>query len=567
MPAPMATSCTRTSPVRQPSGTRMLNSTTTNTVNAACPTTKFTAPGVYAARNTTIGQRDPQTRCRRRRSSPSTRVATPKPHERAGERLQRGRTGAERVRAQHRQRRRAPPRTRARPRWSSPRGPRARGRAPARAALRNRTDRRLQCARGASRGAGRARRAPSARERTRSCAAIVGARCAICIVASERRRSGNVGVKPSTTRSRRRRRATTCARPAFERARVLVARLRRAGSTSTGRSAVSPASTSRSSPPATSEMHADERGVLRRGIGGGRRLGRRSPRSRSADQPAHRDHQRDERALPGDAPGGSVDDPGAVRRASRRPPRSRLEVARRRRTRRRTAAASRSTLRRRGADPVALVHRPERTRRRPRRPATPTSQPELARPRGSPRPPASSPRARRRAWRRCRRRRSSHRGRPRTTIANTTTSVTTIAGDDGVGERGPERDRAAPPTTASSEVGPEATREWTTEVGEDQGGERTEGGEQRGRRVAGHDEHGEHERDHEAGACRLAQVDPVGIREATVTAHDDCTGGSYRPRRVVETVVELASELGTGLASRLTPWPSRRCAGSRRSTA
>src|SRR5258708_6681743 len=55
MPTPSAASSTRTSPICQSVGARMLNRTTTSTLNATCPTTKLTAAGVYAATNTSSG--------------------------------------------------------------------------------------------------------------------------------------------------------------------------------------------------------------------------------------------------------------------------------------------------------------------------------------------------------------------------------------------------------------------------------------------------------------------------------------------------------------------------------
>ncbi len=56
MAQPMAMSTTRASPVFQPDGCSRLKSTTTNTVNDACPTTKPTADGAYAARKVTTGR-------------------------------------------------------------------------------------------------------------------------------------------------------------------------------------------------------------------------------------------------------------------------------------------------------------------------------------------------------------------------------------------------------------------------------------------------------------------------------------------------------------------------------
>ncbi len=54
-PTPRAMSCSRTSPVRQPSGTLRLNRSTTSTVKHAWPTMKLTVPGVYAERNASGG--------------------------------------------------------------------------------------------------------------------------------------------------------------------------------------------------------------------------------------------------------------------------------------------------------------------------------------------------------------------------------------------------------------------------------------------------------------------------------------------------------------------------------
>ena len=140
MPTPMAMSSTRTSPVRQPSGSIRLNSTTTNTVKNAWPTTKCTAPGVYAARNVTIGStiqsavssppidEDPRSRPRSRGACRATAWIAGDP-------------GPERVRPQHAQRAEHHPEGVVEVEQPSRSAPRSRGRATPRTAARKRTDR------------------------------------------------------------------------------------------------------------------------------------------------------------------------------------------------------------------------------------------------------------------------------------------------------------------------------------------------------------------------------------------------------------------------------------------
>ena len=198
MPAPMAMSCTRTSPVRQPSGTKMLNSTTTNTVNAAWPTTKFTAPGVYRR-----GTRRSAGRSTTTVSSPPivaiTADATPEADQRTEQCLQRGRAGAERVRAQDRQRREDhPERVLDRGRLGHEhRERRARCRT-RRVAEPDRT----QVAVGAQDAPRRERARLGGRHVTATCrASASSASSAICAAASERRRSGKAAAKRSMTAS------------------------------------------------------------------------------------------------------------------------------------------------------------------------------------------------------------------------------------------------------------------------------------------------------------------------------------------------------------------------------
>ncbi len=77
------------------------------------------------------------------------------------------------------------------------------------------------------------------------------------------------------------------------------------------------------------------------------------------------------------------------------------------------------------------------------------------------------------------------------------------------------RPRAGPTDHRQEDERAEPAGEWPAEVGEHQRGECAERGEERRRVVAGRHEHGEHARDHHAGARRFAQVDPVGIAEVT----------------------------------------------------
>ena len=100
IPAPMATSSTRTSPTRHPSGTKMLNSTTTNTVNDAWPDHEVHRAGSEAGEEHHHRQQHPE----------HALVAPDRQHHRrrdreaddaAGEGLERGGPGSQRGRAQH----------------------------------------------------------------------------------------------------------------------------------------------------------------------------------------------------------------------------------------------------------------------------------------------------------------------------------------------------------------------------------------------------------------------------------------------------------------------------------
>ena len=103
-PTPSAMFSSRTSPVDQPSGTSRLNSTTTNTVKLACPTTKCTAPGRVPGQE----DRDRQDRPTARRCLGPDDVHDGRrdrePDGGPGQRLERGHTRPEHAGAQDRQR-------------------------------------------------------------------------------------------------------------------------------------------------------------------------------------------------------------------------------------------------------------------------------------------------------------------------------------------------------------------------------------------------------------------------------------------------------------------------------
>ena len=264
MPAPMAMSCTRTSPVRQPSRDEDVEQ----------HDDEHREPGlsddeVHRARR--VGgeehhdrEHDPQ---------PGVvasdrlhqRGCDPEAHERAhaapGARSRRcpARSSAAPTAPPAR------PRTRARPRWSSPPAPRARGRG--RHAPRCGTAPNAGCsAPGGSPMRSRAPPGPSARRAHGVVSGRRRRRRRSATAASESRRNGNVAANPSTTAAgaggRQLRRG-----PTFERVGVRIARggraPRRRSRRATARATNSPLAASESA------TRAAQRGVLRRGVGDG----------------------------------------------------------------------------------------------------------------------------------------------------------------------------------------------------------------------------------------------------------------------------------------------------------
>ena len=199
IPAPMATSCTRTSPVRQPSGDQDVEQHHDEHRERRLPDDEVHRARRVGGEEHHERQHDPEPRVVATDVS-ITATATPKPTSAPSERLERGRTGAERVRAQHRQRAEHHPE-----RVLDRGGLRHehRQREPEAGAGRVAEPHRTQVAVGAQDrpARGGARPAPSPCRATASCAAMRRRRRRSAAAASERRRSGKAALKRSTTRA------------------------------------------------------------------------------------------------------------------------------------------------------------------------------------------------------------------------------------------------------------------------------------------------------------------------------------------------------------------------------